>query len=525
MVDRKQTMVAIYCRLSEEDRNKHNENDDSLSIQNQKAMLIQYAQQNQWEIYQIYSDDDYKGSDRNRPEFNRLLADAQAGKFGIILCKSQSRFTRELELVEKYINGLFLVWGIRFVSVVDNADTDNKGNKKSRQINGLVNEWYLEDMSESIKSALTIRRQNGFHIGAFALYGYQKDPDKKGHLIPDPEAAAVVRRVFQMFAAGIGKTAIARILNEEGILNPTAYKIEKGIREKVNGKSAGKLWKYYTIQDMLVNEMYIGNMVQGKYGSISYKSGINKPRDKELWIRVENTHEPIVERELWDEVQRSIKEKQKPFLTGEIGIFSRRLKCMYCGYNLRTKKSHGYRYFACGTNYFSKETCIGASIPEKELEEAIREELNRLCHELFDEASVESMLERQENQINKQQELQQNIKKLEKKVEKIKTATNRLYMDRVEEIVTEEEFSDMMQSFREDIRKAREQEEKMLERLKELEESEKGEETKKEILSRYIDENRIEINRELVTNLIDYIEIGRRPSRNENVPIVIHWNF
>ena len=130
--------TAIYCRLSEEDRNKSNRNDDSISIQNQKSMLIQYAIDQGWEIYDIYSDDDYTGSDRNRPQFKRLLIDAQAQKFNIVLCKTQSRFTRELELVEKYIHGLFPVWGIRFVSIVDNADTENKGNKKSRQINGLV---------------------------------------------------------------------------------------------------------------------------------------------------------------------------------------------------------------------------------------------------------------------------------------------------------------------------------------------------------------------------------------------------
>ena len=140
--------AAIYCRLSEEDRNKQFETDDSNSIQNQKTMLIQYTVEQGWELYDIYSDDDYTGSDRKRPEFNRLLADAEKRKFDIILCKTQSRFTRELELVEKYIHGLFPIWGIRFISIVDNADTANKGNKKSRQINGLVNEWYLEDMSD-----------------------------------------------------------------------------------------------------------------------------------------------------------------------------------------------------------------------------------------------------------------------------------------------------------------------------------------------------------------------------------------
>ena len=275
--------VAIYCRLSEEDRNKQHETDDSNSIQNQKSMLIQYVLEQGWEVYNIYSDDDYTGSDRRRPEFNKLLNDAEHRKFDIILCKTQSRFTRELELVEKYIHGLFPIWGIRFISIVDNADTANKGNKKSRQINGLVNEWYLEDMSENIRSVLTDRRKNGFHIGAFALYGYKKDPEQKGHLIIDEEAAAVVREVFTLFSQGYGKTAIARMLNDRGIPNPTEYKRLHGLRYKQPTRKNSTLWKYFAISDMLTNEIYIGNMVQGKYGSVSYKTKQNKPRPKEEW--------------------------------------------------------------------------------------------------------------------------------------------------------------------------------------------------------------------------------------------------
>lgn len=200
--------VAIYCRLSAEDRDKLSKNDDSASIQNQKDMLIKHAISNGWEIYGIYSDDDYSGADRNRPEFNRLIQDAKARRFDTVLCKSQSRFTREVELVEQYIHTLFPTLGIRFISLVDNADTEDRGNKKSRQINALVNEWFLEELSDSIKSVLTSRREQGLHIGSFAPYGYAKDPYAKGHLIIDDEAAAVVRRIFALYLAGKGKQSI-----------------------------------------------------------------------------------------------------------------------------------------------------------------------------------------------------------------------------------------------------------------------------------------------------------------------------
>ena len=167
--------AAIYCRLSEEDADKADPGQDSRSIQNQKSMLVRYAVEQGWQIYNIYSDDDYTGSDRERPQFNRLLEDARRGCFDIVLCKSQSRFTREMELVEKYIHGLFVEWSVRFVGYADNADTANRGNKKARQINGLVNEWYLEDMSQNIRTVLDAKRRQGEFVGSLPLR-IRKDP-------------------------------------------------------------------------------------------------------------------------------------------------------------------------------------------------------------------------------------------------------------------------------------------------------------------------------------------------------------
>lgn len=168
--------AAIYCRLSEEDADKADPGQDSRSIQNQKSMLVRYAVEQGWQIYNIYSDDDYTGSDRERPQFNRLLEDARRGCFDIVLCKSQSRFTREMELVEKYIHGLFVEWSVRFVGYADNADTANRGNKKARQINGLVNEWYLEDMSQNIRTVLDAKRRAGGVRGQLCLLRIPEGP-------------------------------------------------------------------------------------------------------------------------------------------------------------------------------------------------------------------------------------------------------------------------------------------------------------------------------------------------------------
>lgn len=375
MSESKKVRAAIYCRLSEEDKNKRSAAEDSGSIANQKEMLLAYAKERGWEVCGVYSDDDYAGADRNRPAFNRLLRDAERHCFDIILCKTQSRFTRELELVEKYIHGLFPLWGIRFIGVVDNADTANKGNKKARQINGLINEWYLEDMSENIRSVLTSRRQNGYHIGSFALYGYKKDPEHKGHLLIDEEAAAVVREVFSLFAAGYGKSRIARLLNERGVPNPTAYKRLHGLRYDSPRARTETLWSYAAIASMLKNEMYIGNLVQGKYGSISYKTKQNRPRPQTEWLRVEGTHEPIVDRATWDAVQKRIAERTKPMACGEVGLFAGKVRCAGCGRLLHSLKSHGKHYLQCPTRRIAKDACEGAFIPVDELEKELLEAL------------------------------------------------------------------------------------------------------------------------------------------------------
>ncbi len=515
--------VAIYCRLSEEDRNKQSETDDSNSIQNQKSMLMQYAMEQGWELYNIYSDDDYTGSDRRRPEFNRLLKDAQAHKFDIVLCKTQSRFTRELELVEKYIHGLFPIWGVRFVSIVDNADTANKGNKKSRQINGLVNEWYLEDMSDNIRSVLTSRRQNGFHIGAFALYGYQKDPDQKGRLMIDEEAAAVVREVFTLFSQGYGKTAIARMLNDRGIPNPTEYKRLKGLRYKQPKAKNSTLWKYFAISDMLTNEIYIGNMVQGKYGSISYKTKQNKPRPKSEWYVVEGTHEPIIDRALWDRVQKMVRERAKPFDTGAVGLFARKARCANCGYVMRSSKNRGRHYLQCSNRHVAKNACIGSFISVDKLEQMVIDELNRLSAEYLDKDDLERDIAFCSNLQSQKDAVLANIAAYEKRASELSKGIRDLYMDKVKGLIRAGDYAEMSKDFIAD----RDRLEKLIadgrRQIEEINVKMEAGDDRRERIERYT--NPEHLSREMVEILIDYISVGKRIPQTHDVPIEIHWNF
>lgn len=298
---------AIYCRLSKDD----GRNAESESIQNQKSLLLQYALDMNWEVYKIYSDEDYSGISEKRPAFAELIADGEKRLFDIVLCKTQSRFTRDMEQVEKYIHKLFPMWGIRFIALADNADTAVKGNKKARQIAGLVNEWYLEDLSENIRSVLDHKRKLGIYIASFPLYGYRKS-SHRGYIEPDPEAAAVVRRIYNLYISGKSIYAICRILTEEGIPNPSTYKILKGEAfHPSSGKSFSSDWNKTTVSRILSNPMYVGTMVQGTRRKLSYKSEHIASVPEDEWFVVENNHESLVDRTDFIKVQELRNSKGK----------------------------------------------------------------------------------------------------------------------------------------------------------------------------------------------------------------------
>ena len=517
--------VAIYCRLSAEDRDKLDKNDYSQSIQNQISMLVDYANRQEWKIYNIFVDDDYQGSDRKRPGFNRLLEEARARRFGIVLCKSQSRFTRELELVEKIIHKDFVDWGIRFVGLADNADTDNKGNKKSRQIYGLVNEWYLEDLSDSIKTVLTDHRKKGLHIGSFALYGYQKDPERKGHLIIDPEAAAIVHEIFERYVAGTGRLNIARELNARGVPNPSAYKKLKGLKYGGGGKKNSGLWKYYTITDVLCNEMYIGNMIQGRYENKSYKSTGPTPVPREKWIIVEGTHEPIIEKELWDKAQEIRRIRTKTMCNGERGLFAGKVRCIHCGYVLHAVKNREYRYLKCAQRHVGSD-CKGAFIAQRLLEKAILTELNKLIDTYFDMDSAEAYLKIKTEDEDRRNKLKKELQNIRRDIEALKMAVRNLYLDKTKGIISEEEFIFLKTDFDQDTEQKEKRRDELENMLRQLNAAAVQIRDKRTILEQY--RNVDTLDRAILDHLIDYIEVGKAENKVHKYdlpPINIHWKF
>ena len=515
--------AAIYCRLSDEDRDKVFSQDDSASIQNQKSMLIKHAIDSDWEIFRIYSDDDYSGADRNRPEFNRMIQDAKDRKFDIVLCKSQSRFTRELELVEKYIHTFFPAWGIRFVSLVDNADTEDKGNKKSRQINALVNEWYLEEVSDNIKAVLTSRRKQGYHIGSFAPYGYMKDPAEKGHLIIDPEAAAIVREIFSLFLEGNGKQVIARILNEQGIPNPTEYKRLHGQVRNKSGKSSG-LWTYFTITNILTNEVYLGHMIQGKSGVASYKTQEKVTYPEEQWIIVKNTHDPIIREDTWNKVQELI-EAKAPHTSydREEGIFARKVRCMSCGYRMRSVKNGKKRGFKCDRHALSHDSCIGGYISLRKLERIVLAQLYVMSGELLDEDLLEKGIDPFPEIELLKNTLIQEISQLERKIESHQVLMKELYLQKLRKQISENEYIDSIRNLSNEKATNENRINELKSQLAEVGTAINLTEGKKALIEQY--KGCKKLTKEMVAELIDYIEIGKKDPVTKYTPVIIHWNF
>lgn len=488
--------VAVYCRLSQEDRDKLHPEEESRSIRNQKELLCQYSKEQGWHLTEIYSDEDYAGSDRDRPAFRRLLQDAKAGKFDIILCKTQSRFTRELELVEKYINGLFPEWGIRFVSVADHVDTARKEGKKARQINGLINEWYLEDLSDSIKAVLHDHQRQGRHIGSFAPYGYRKDPEKAGHLLLDEEAAATVREIFTLYEKGMGKTAIAKKLNQEKIPNPSSYKQKNGSTYRCKyGEQNSGLWRYSTVSSILSNPVYIGSVVQHRYEKCSYKSSRVRSVPREDWIVVEHCHEPVIPEKQWEQVQQLLKSRTRPAFGRTKGIFAGKLRCLFCGKTLRRCKSNGERYYFKCSGAQLHSGCPGGFIPYQEL-----------CDLVWQAFSEEMRLYLEEDPLQdwwKTHCPQGNKERIREKLKQNEAARKALYWDKLQEKVTDDWFRDFSAALEMERRQLEEQIQQPEQEIK----LPKG------------------LSKELVSIFIESISVGKRDPTTKQVPVVIQWRF
>ena len=451
--------VGIYCRLSDEDRFKVNKNDDSDSIINQKSMCIKYAKLHGWNVIDVYSDDDFSGAGTYRPEFERLINDCKSGKINLVLCKTQSRFSRDMEIIEKYLHNKFIEWNVRFISIVDNADTSIESNKKSRQINGLINEWYLEDLSRNIKRSLKNKREDGLFVGSFAPYGYMKSSENKYKLVIDLVASKVVKDIFKMYENGYGYNKISKYLNSCNILPPSLYKKQNGSKY-ISGRCNYNniCWTSNTISKILRNEVYIGNLVQGKKTSLGYKIHKFKKLPKTDWCCIENAHEPIIDIDTWNNVQKRLLNHEKPINNGNIHYLSKKVYCMNCNeiftrnvYNVKNKKRSYLQCKGAKKMHICKNN---SSIKLDDLEIILLNEINKFIDKYYNFKILKEKYNLKKNINDKNNYvliLEKEKINLEKKINNLKKYYKNLYEKNENLLISDEMFKVLSNDYNKEI--------------------------------------------------------------------------
>ncbi len=444
--------AALYIRLSKEDAEKKNE---SASVTNQREILLEYLRQNpELELFDIYVDDGFTGTDFDRPGFLRLKNDIEKGAVNCVVVKDLNRFGRNYTVGGDLIDNYFARKNVRFIALNNGVDTaDDRMNAATQCISigvtNVINESYSAMTSVSIRGTLNNHRRQGKFIGAFACYGYMKSPDDYHKLIIDEEAAEVVRMIYRDFIGGKSMRAIVRMLNSLGIPNPTLYKQQKGFNFSARSGRNDGLWCDRTVRRILQNEMYIGNMVQGRNRTVSYKVHECKAVPKENWIVVENTHEPIVDRETFSKAQALFNRgiRSSP-VTGERDLFAGLVRCADCGALMRKKTNkmpYGtYRYYKCSTK-LKCGCCSPHTIRIDRLSEAVLTYLQTMISLAVEYDEVVHKLSKPEPHVDKALE----AKRRER--EKCKKAALELYPDWKAGAITRDEYLELKENLNERI--------------------------------------------------------------------------
>lgn len=378
--------AAAYCRLSHEDINRQSE-----SIDNQRLIIESYikSHSDEFELAGTYIDDGISGMTYDRAAYADMMEAVSRGCVNAIIVKDLSRIGREQVETLNLIRKEFIVRNIRFIAITDDYDSFNssKSDGLSTSVKLLLNDYYCADISKKVRSAQQAKRKKGCFIGSYAPYGYIKSPDNKNRLIVDETAARVVRKIFSLYIGGMGKVSIARLLNKESIPNPTIYKqTVQGLKYKNSNKlSSTSYWTYSTIHKILTNEVYIGNTVQHKSEIKAYNIRKKVPVPKEDWCIAENTHEAIIDKDVFETAHSMLSVKRrKPEFTDNLSKYTGLFFCKECGramhkYISKPKKD-GTRYitFKCGTySKLGKNMCTIHSIKESDLDELVLSEIRR----------------------------------------------------------------------------------------------------------------------------------------------------
>ena len=445
--------TALYCRLSQDDGPE----DDSNSIQNQKNILQKFAEDHHFPNPCFYVDDGFSGGNFQRPAFQQMISDMENGEIGIIVTKDLSRLGRNQLHTGLYIEERFPMFGVRYIAINDNVDTDSSESNDLMPFKNLFNEWFIRDTSRKIRAVLKAKAERGERLGTRAPYGYIKDPETK-KLAVDDEAAAIVRRIFAMCASGNGPSQIARILKKEQVLTPTMYAYTRyGMNHTCLDTAHPYNWSDSAIANLLENEIYLGNTVNMKYSTKSYKDKRRVEHSREECLVFKDTHPALITQEVWDIVQRVRKNRRRPTKMEEQNKYSGLVFCADCGSNMVLHRartmSASYNHFTCRTYKKDGESCTGHYIRECVLDEVVLENLRRVT------AMARERPEEFAAYIGSKQsaEIQREIRRQEKELAAMRKQKaeldaifKKLYEDSVLSRITTEQFQMLSSSYTEE---------------------------------------------------------------------------
>lgn len=372
--------TAVYIRLSKEDGDK----EESDSVASQREIIKEFLKIHpELELYDYYIDDGCTGTDFDRSGFERMKRDIEAGIIKCVVVKDLSRFGRNYADGGYYIGDFFVRHSVRLIAINNCVDTESSNMNAFTQcitigVTNVINESVSAATSVNVRGTLNMRRNNGDFIGSFASYGYLKDPEDRHKIIVDEEAAAVVRMIFEKFVSGVSIYEITHQLNEMGLPNPSAYKKQKGMNYRhPSGKITDGMWPESSVRRILKNEMYIGNMVQGKNTKISYKIKQCVAVPKEEWYVVKGTHEAIIDTETFEKAQSLFNHNiRRPSEKHEVDLFAGFVKCADCGRAMGKKSNENpnreYHYYRCETaKKTRRKACTNHTIRIDKMETAV----------------------------------------------------------------------------------------------------------------------------------------------------------
>ena len=504
--------TALYLRLSRDDGKETESN----SIASQREILKEYIKRYpDMEIYDIYADDGYSGTNFDRPDFKRMMDDIYAGKVNCVVVKDLSRFARNHTEGGLYLDKTFVKLGVRFIAVNNQIDIGISGINTFNDllqvgITNLMNEGQAAITSVNVRGTLNLRRKQGKFIGSFPTYGYLKDPKDNHHLIIDEETAPIVRMIFERFIAGESIIGITKSLNEMGIPNPSMYKKQKGYNYKhPSGRSNDGLWPDSSVRRILQNRMYVGDMVQGKNTTYSYKIKQCRAIPEDDWIVVENTHEPIISYETFENAQALFnKNIRKSPKKNTVDLFSGLVRCADCKrvMNKKTNQhSYGtYHYYRCVTaRKLKKSACTNHTIRIDKLEQAVLLTIQNMINTATTMSELLTQINNNSARKKESSHIERALKSQISEREKLVSMITDLYPDWKSGVITVDEYQMLKERLNEKLRIA---DEKIASLNKSAEQFQDGITEENEFVARFKKYGNIErLTRPLLTELVQEI--------------------